>query len=137
MSKIKDLLAEQENIDDLKPLSPYDAVMWNIKQDLDDIIKEFRERAEFTAGTNDDGYEEVYFENFCDLCEEVAGEYLSEYALTHRAEMHKLNGVEYNLLRDKLRDNLADLLADIESEIINDAEENSKERYDKQQDKYY
>ena len=70
MSRIKDLLAEEQNIDDLKrPLYQELGEMIYVKaKGWDGIRSWFRNNAEYDAGKDDEGHTEWYFENFEDLC---------------------------------------------------------------------
>lgn len=86
MSKIKDLLAEEENIDDLKVPRRYgkdffDAVQEHDKRRFAESILNsckgivfedwLAENAEFEHG-DDDGEPCMFFENYLELCEECA-----------------------------------------------------------------
>ena len=63
MSKIKDLLAKEQNIDDLKrPLYQELGEMIYVKaKNWDGLRSWFRSNAEYDAGKDDDGHTEWYF----------------------------------------------------------------------------
>lgn len=137
MSKIKDLLAEQEGIDDLMP-ELYPACIASkaivfLQDNRADYERYLRKNAEFTCGTSDEGYPETYFENFGSLCEMIAHDCLDNYIEEQAID---LSDDRYKITHKILTDNIMDKLADLESEIIEDAEEDSKEQYDKLQDRY-
>ena len=73
MSRIKDLLAEEQNIDDLKrPLYQELGEMIYVKaKSWDGIRSWFRSNAEYDAGKDDEGHTEWYFENFEELCKKL------------------------------------------------------------------
>lgn len=119
MSRIKDLLAEEQGIDDLK--RPFfqelgerafvRAKNWGGVRDW------FRENAQYSAGYDDEGHTEYYFENFEQLCEEAITEMvekiIEENALDVSDDTYS-DAIEYG------RDWLADTLADFESECVQD-----------------
>ena len=80
MSRIKDLLAEEQNIDDLKqPLYQKLGEMIYVKaKNWDGIRSWFRSNAEYEAGKDDEGHTEWYFENFEDLCEQAVNDMLDK-----------------------------------------------------------
>lgn len=119
MSRIKDLLAEEQGIDDLK--RPFfqelgerafvRAKNWDGWRDW------FIENAQYSAGTDDQGRTEYYFENFEQLCEEAITEMVEkiveENALDISDDVYS-DAIEYG------KDWLADTLADFESECVRD-----------------
>ena len=119
MSRIKDLLAEEQGIDDLK--RPFfqelgerafvRAKNWGGVRDW------FRENAQYGAGYDDEGHTEYYFENFDELCEEAITEMvekiIEENALDVSDDTYS-DAIEYG------KDWLADTLADFESECVQD-----------------
>ena len=139
MSKIKDLLAEEQNIDDLKPIrsrqttTRYDKAFYNAINELDSkrigemiyakakngdgIRSWFRSNAEYEAGKDDDGHTEWYFENFEALCEQVVNGALDKLI---EEEHLDISDETYNRAIEYARDWLADALADFESECIQD-----------------
>ena len=119
MSRIKDLLAEEQGIDDLK--RPFfqelgeqafvRAKNWDGWRDW------FVENAQYSAGTDDQGHTEYYFENFEQLCEEAITEMvekiIEENALDISDDTYS-DAIEYGT------EWLADTLADFESECVRD-----------------
>ena len=119
MSRIKDLLAEEQNIDDLKrPLYQELGEMIYVKaKSWDGIRSWFRNNAEYDAGKDDEGHTEWYFENFLDLCKQVVNGALDNLI---EEEHLDISDETYNRAIEYGRDWLADTLADFESECIRD-----------------
>ena len=119
MSRIKDLLAEEQNIDDLKqPLYQKLGEMIYVKaKSWDGIRSWFRSNAEYDAGKDDEGRTEYYFENFEDLCKQVVNGALDNLI---EEEHLDISDETYNRAIEYGRDWLADTLADFESECIQD-----------------
>ena len=119
MSRIKDLLAEEQNIDDLKrPLYQELGEMIYVKaKSWDGIRSWFRNNAEYDAGKDDEGHTEWYFENFLDLCRQVVNGALDNLI---EEEHLDISDETYNRAIEYGRDWLADTLADFESECIRD-----------------
>ena len=119
MSRIKDLLAEEQNIDDLKrPLYQELGEMIYVKaKSWDGIRSWFRSNAEYDAGKDDEGHTEWYFENFEDLCKQVVNGALDRLI---EEEHLDISDETYNRAIEYGRDWLADTLADFESECIQD-----------------
>lgn len=119
MSRIKDLLAEEQNIDDLKrPLYQELGEMIYVKaKNWDGIRSWFRNNAEYGAGEDDEGHTEWYFENFLDLCEQAVNGALDNLI---EEEHLDISDETYNRAIEYGRDWLADTLADFESECIQD-----------------
>lgn len=119
MSRIKDLLAEEQNIDDLKrPLYQELGEMIYVKaKNWDGIRSWFRSNAEYDAGKDDEGHTEWYFENFEELCEQVVNGALDKLI---EEEHLDISDETYNRAIEYGRDWLADTLADFESECIQD-----------------
>lgn len=134
MSKIKDLYAEVEGIDDLKPEPHrygkefYDAVQAEtIKRIGEQVYAKtlhmpnlrswLRANAEYDAGEDDEGHTEYYFENFEDLCEQACEGSLMDYIEDQHLD---LTDEEYSKILYYARDWLADTLSDFESECIQD-----------------
>ena len=119
MSRIKDLLAEEQNIDDLKrPLYQELGEMIYVKaKNWDGIRSWFRNNAEYGAGKDDEGHTEWYFENFEDLCKQVVNGALDNLI---EEEHLDISDETYNRAIEYGRDWLADTLADFESECIRD-----------------
>lgn len=132
MSRIKILLAEEENIDDLKvpirfgkdfadsvaayDLERFTESVWraltaynfrpNIEQD-----------AEYGFGEDDEGRPECYLENFLDLMEAYAQEKLDWEIEEQHFDM---SDEDYKQTLEYLRDKLADRYADYESALCED-----------------
>lgn len=119
MSKIKDLLAEEQNIDDLKqPLYQKLGEMIYVKaKNWDGLRSWFRSNAEYEAGKDDEGHTEWYFENFEDLCEQAVNDMLDKLI---EEEHLDISDETYNRAIEYARDWLADALADFESECVQD-----------------
>ena len=119
MSKIKDLLAEEQNIDDLKrPLYQELGEMIYVKaKNWEGIRSWFRSNAEYEAGKDDDGHTEWYFENFEHLCEEAVNGAMDKLI---EEEHLDISDETYSRAIEYARDWLADALADFESECIQD-----------------
>ena len=119
MSRIKDLLAEEQNIDDLKrPLYQELGEMIYVKaKSWDGIRSWLRSNAEYDAGKDDEGHTEWYFENFEDLCKQVVNGALDNLI---EEEHLDISDETYNRAIEYGRDWLADTLADFESECIQD-----------------
>ena len=119
MSRIKDLLAEEQDIDDLKqPLYQKLGEMIYVKaKNWDGIRSWFRNNAEYDADKDDDGHTEWYFENFEDLCKQVVNGALDNLI---EEEHLDISDETYNRAIEYGRDWLADTLADFESECIQD-----------------
>lgn len=139
MSKIKDLLAEELDIDDLKPVrsrqttTRYDkAFLHTVRAEVVKRVAEqiyaktlhmptlrswLRANAEYEAGKDDDGHTEWYFENFEDLCEQACESSLMEYIEDQHLD---ITDDEYGKILSYARDWLADTLSDFESECIQD-----------------
>ena len=119
MSRIKDLLAEEQNIDDLKrPFYQTLGEMAYVKaKSWDGIRSWFRSNAEYDAGKDDEGHTEWYFENFLDLCKQVVNGALDNLI---EEEHLDISDETYNRAIEYGRDWLADTLADFESERIRD-----------------
>lgn len=131
MSKIMDLVAEVEGIDDLKPT--YNREFFDHVQKSDEARaveqifdkgkkwdgarRYFTEHAEFSLDYNDEGLKELYFENFTELCEKAAMELTDGFIEEQHFDM---DDDQYDRITNKVGDLLADYYADLESEIIND-----------------
>lgn len=129
MSKIMDLVAEVEGIDDLKPTYNREFFDHVQKSDerraIDEIFKKgkerkgayewFEERAEFGCGYDDEGHKEIYFENFTELCEKAAMELTDAFIEEQHFDM---DDAQYDRITNTVGELLADYYADTESEII-------------------
>lgn len=119
MSRIKDLLAEEQNIDDLKrPLYQELGEQAYVKaKNWDEVRSWFRSNAEYEAGEDDEGHTEYYFENFLDLCDEACSQTLDQLIEDQHLD---IDDTTYTLAIDYAKDWLADTLADFEAECIQD-----------------
>ncbi len=131
MSKIMDLVAEVEGIDDLKPTYNrefFDSVQKSdeeraIKQivkkgtEWDGARRYFTEHASFTMDYNDEGLKELYFENFVELCDKAAMELTDGFIEEQHFDM---DDSQYDRITNKVGDLLANHFADLEQEIIDD-----------------
>ena len=141
MSKIKDLYAEVNDIDDLKPVE--DREVWeNIrKHDMSEKViaqilnkaKQQRaqdtedwlyERAEWEWGEDDEGHAEMYFENFEEVCEEAATDLVDGYIIDQHFDM---TDEQYTHIIEVVRDNLANMWADIECDCIERCKQDTKD----------
>ncbi len=141
MSRIKDLLAVEQDIDDLKPVEPHkygkdfaEAVrqadikrmaehVYQATLHQDDLREWLSGNAEYTVGEDDERHEEIYFENFYDLCWEACEDMLD----ADIEEQHlDLDDNEYHDIIEIARDKLADALADFEAECIQDMKDGNK-----------
>lgn len=134
MSKIKDLLAIKEGIDDLMPEPhKYDKAFYDAVQQADikrigeqvytktlhmsNLRSWMRANAEYGTGEDEEGHTEYYFENFEDLCEQACEGNLMDYIEDQHLD---LTDKEYSDILYYARDWLADALSDFESECIQD-----------------
>lgn len=119
MSRIKDLLAEVENIDDLKPpmYQKLGEQAFVKAKNWEGIRDWFRSNAEYGAGTDDEGHTEYYFENFLDLCDEACTQTLDQIIEDQHLD---IDDTTYTMAIDYAKDWLADTLADFESECVAD-----------------
>lgn len=117
MSKIKDLLATVEGIEDLEPAKPSLETIAKIavaKCDRPAVEETIENEAQFEYGTDDDGHVEVYLENYCDICQSIARDSLDEMIEECCLD---LSDTEYFEALDIARDMLADAYADFEWEL--------------------
>ena len=140
MSKIMDLVAEVEGIDDLKPTYNREFFDKVQKDDEARAIKQifnkgiewssaydwFKANAEFGCGYDDEGHKEIYFENFVELCDRAATEMTDAYIEEQHFDM---NDEQYSRVTDKVGDMLADFYADTESQIIKEYEQDGAEMW--------
>lgn len=135
MSRIKDLLAVEQDIDDLKPVEPHkygkdfaEAVRQaDIKRmseqvyaktlHMENLRSWLRANAEYGTGEDENGHTEYYFENFENLCEQACEGNLMDYIEDQHLD---LTDEEYSKILYSARDWLADTLADFEEECIQD-----------------
>lgn len=140
MSKIKDLYAEVEGIDDLKPEPHkygkefYMAVeMEDIKRIGNQLVQKamewedrdswFAKNAEYGVGELDCGLDEIYFENFCELCEQAITELFDAYIEEQQLDV---SDEFYSKVIDYASDNLANKLADLESDCVAEYKQDNK-----------
>lgn len=132
MSRIKDYLAEVENIEDLKRPFYMDLGerAYDKAKNREDLRAEFRNRAEFDVNEDEDEYGRkpirptIYFENFMDICRDVIGEAIDEIIEDQHLD---IDDTTYYKAIDYGADWLADTLADFEEECIKDFRDEMKE----------
>lgn len=119
MSRIKDLLAEEQNIDDLKrPLYQELGEQAYVKaKNWGGVRDWFRSNADFDAGVDDEGHTEYYFENFDELCEQAITSELDKLIEDQHLD---ISDETYSQAIEYGASWLADTLADFESECIQD-----------------
>ena len=141
MSKIKDLYAAVEGIDDLAPVH-YDTTFAMAVAEADEhraveqIFKKgkefkdayawFKDKAEFGGGYDDEGHYETYFENFTELCEQAAMELTDAYIIDQHFDM---NDDQYDRITTKVGDLLAVYYAAMEADIIREEEDDREEAW--------
>lgn len=134
MSKIKDLLAETEGIDDLKPVKI--PVITYVEKLANEVFKlavrdktrdEIYNRANYDFGEDDEGHKEVYLENFLDICKDIATDWLDELIQTQH---HDLTDTEYFEIIELASARLADHYADYESELCEEVLADDKYKLD-------
>lgn len=144
MSKIKDLYAEVEGIDDLKPT--YNREFFDHVQKSDEAraveqifdkgkkwggaYEWFVENAEFGCGYDDEGHKEIYFENFTELCDKATMELTDGFIEDQHFDM---DDSQYDRITNKVGDLLADYYADTESEIIEQYKSDQQEKWEEYQ----
>lgn len=142
MSKIKDLYAIENGIDDLMPvddpkttaiarLHVISRVVEDVKKNITDHINDVKAQllyySEIETGTDDEGHVEYYFDNYYSLCHEEVIDYVDYYIEQNHLD---INEMEYEDTVNVVSDWLADFLADYESEVINDYIEDNKTKLD-------
>ncbi len=131
MSRIKDLLAEVENIVDLK--TDDEEIKKQAKFERDLLIKRYAEAVsnsakgiaseDFIADSaryevgDDDGHMCVFLENFTILCDDLAEEHLDALIEQNHIDM---DDAMYRDVLDRASAILADFYADYESELCED-----------------
>lgn len=132
MSKIKDLYAAVNHIDDLEP-THYDKTFYLAVQEGDKarIVRQVLERAlksselrswlasnaEYSIDYNEGGLKEYNFENYEYLCEEVAQGNLDEYIEEQALD---ITDAEYTELIERIRDELIEKLDGYKYECVQD-----------------
>lgn len=143
MSKIKDLLAEVEDIDDLKaPVHKYGKEFYNAVQlaDCERIAKsvyensigeeakaEIANRAQYEVDVDDEGHECIYLENYIDIIGDIVQEHLDDMIEDQHLD---LTDDEYFKIKDLAEAMLSDYYADYESQLCREAEEDDKYKLD-------
>ena len=132
MSRIQILVAEEENIDDLKvPVrfgkDFYDSVQESdLERFYDAVLKRLKENwvrdeicanAVFGIGQSDEGYDEPYLENFLDIIKGATDSAIDELI---EEQHYDLSDSDYEKIYQELVDYAADFWADFESELCND-----------------
>lgn len=132
MSKIKVLLAEEENIDDLKVPTKFGKAFgdfitaidnkhiaetvleWSKTPQVEDYIAD---NAEFGLG-DDDGQTCMFMENFTTLCDDIAADTLDRLI---QQEHYDLSDAEYARIVEHASNLIADYYADYEDALCIDA----------------
>ena len=131
MSRIKDLLAEAEGADDLKPVTKHIKVRTYAEQLADIVFKmtDYEETQRFirNGALYSADEEDWYIENFVGLCKSVATDNLDKYIEDQHLD---LSDATYNEVIERAGDLLADRLADFESDLIAEAKEDDKYKLD-------
>lgn len=139
MSKIKDLLAEVEDIDDLKaPVHKYGKEFYSAVQLADceriasavydssigeEAKAEIANRAQYEVDVDDEGHECIYLENYIDIIGDIVQEHLDDMIEDQHLD---LTDDEYFKIKDLAEAMLSDHYADYESQLCRDAEEDDK-----------
>lgn len=117
MSRIKDLLAEEQGIDDLK--RPFFQVLgekaYVRAKNWVGVRDWFRENAQYSAGLDDMGHTEYYFENFDQLCEEAITEMVEKIVEENALD---ISDDTYSDAIDYGTKWLADTLSEFEAECV-------------------
>ena len=127
MSKIKDLLAVEQEIDDLMPTDKerlaalFPAIREKIYKSAisPETEEELYKDAEFSFGEDDEGHSEMYVENFVQMCHGIAEDKITEYIEENHWD---ITNEQYWDTVEWIGDKLADHYADLECDIIKDAE---------------
>lgn len=141
MSKIKDLYAAVEGIDDLAPVH-YDKTfamavaqadesraveqIFRKGKEFKDAYAWFKDKAEFGGDYDEEGHYETYFENFTELCDQAAMELTDAFIQDQHFDM---DDEQYDRITNKVGDLLADYYADMESDIIKEYEADQEEKW--------
>lgn len=126
MSKIKDLLAEEEGIDDLIP--PKESVKNKLLSDMEhvigdnskDIVRELYEYAEFDYDEDELGHQSLIITNFDRMCDDIAEGYLEDYVYQQHVD---ISDDDYNWVLEQLKECVAESFDCYYNEIIKEAEE--------------
>lgn len=119
MSKIKDLYAEAEDIDDLKRVRPSNnniadiVLAWSKTPQVEDYIAD---NAEFGLG-DDDGQPCMFMENFTMMCDDIAQDTLDKLI---EQEHYDINDTDYKYIIARASDLIADYYADYEDALCAD-----------------
>lgn len=130
MSKIKDLYAEAEDIDDLKRVRPSNnniadiVLAWSKTPQVEDYIAD---NAEFGLG-DDDGQPCMFMENFTMMCDDIAQDTLDNLI---EQEHYDINDTDYKYIVTRASALIADYYADYEDTLCADemADYNRDEKY--------
>lgn len=125
MSKIKDLLAEEEKIDDLMKTNEADEqldwvrvsgiVFGNIKKHLAHIKESMLRDAEWGYSTDEEGHSELCFVNFGYQCDHYASSFLDDYISNESVD---ISDEDYVSIQKTLKEALMEELEDFEAEAI-------------------
>jgi hypothetical protein len=126
MSKIKDLLAEEQGIEDLMPEASIskskllEAMEHVISDNAKDIRDELYEFAEFDVDTDEEGHETLIVRNFDDMCDGIAESYVEDYVYQQHID---INDDDYGWVVKHLQQYVAESFDSCYWEIIKEAEE--------------
>lgn len=147
MSRIKDLYAIENGIDDLMPVDNpvekaeesakkfdgyFEAIKASIIKDLAEIKEEILDEGKYSSGVDDEGNTEFYFENFYGLCHSQSEYYTEKYI---EAQHLDITDMEYELLCLWVGDWLANYLADFEAICLDVVREDAKYKLDEIKEK--
>lgn len=124
MSKIKDLLAEEEGIEDLMPtkaMAKYrllDDMRHVISDNAKDIRSELSEKAEFDVDCDDEGRQTPIIKNYDSMLDSIAEGYLEDYVFQQQVDVHD---DEYDWVLKHLKEEVALSFEDYYDEIIKEA----------------
>ena len=131
MSKIMDLYAIENGIDDLIPPRKVDvedvAERAASQVEYNWAMEEYRTKSEFSEEYDDEGHKRLYFENFIDISNEIAECVLDAVIENDHID---LTDEEYREVKARAADIIANNFADEEGEIIKEEMERHKEAYE-------
>lgn len=131
MSKIKDLLAIENDIDDLKPVKKVEDTFIDrsrLLKNLEHVIwdnakvirQELYERAEYDEWVDEEGHKNVEIRNFDEVCEQIAEGFMESYVYHQQID---ISDEAYDLVLSDLKSYTVDCFDDYYMELIKEAEE--------------
>ena len=139
MSKIKDLYAIEEGIDDLMPVQKPDykyvaeQAVKHITAKSEDFRNYLWENMEVATDYDDEGHESPCFENFWDLCGREAEDAVEQVIEDQEID---LSDHDYKQAVDKAHAIIGDAYADLESELLKEYIDAAQEERWRDQDYY-